>query len=359
MTLQVVDAALTNQMSRHRDEVWRWFQDVVVSYDTAYVKLCAEGNLIEPGQSAGLGWAALGLKLCTMLRLFELATPGFEENLVARVQSFQLAEGPFAGQFVDREVLRQVEPRRFGIWTRRNLPVRHAETRQAFTALYGAGHRPLYPLPTLVQSAEDVRRYLHKLDWLARPWAAGSHASLLAVFLSAGGRDDLLQTWFEVIDGLFRQETGGWYLGDQQSHIQIINGAMKVYTAYNFLEMQPPGTDKAIDFVLRVGCGEGGCNIVDGIYVLHTATQWTEHRRDEVREFCLSMIPRIEAHRHKDGGLSYGLKGTQRDYYGAKVSKGMKGIGDLHGTKLLTWAFVLIADVLGLREDLGWRIPVA
>lgn len=359
MTLQAVDTTLLNQMSRHRDEVWRWFQDVVVSYDKGYVKLCAEGNLVEPGPSAGLGWAALALKLCTMLKLFELSPSDFEKNLVARVQSFQLAEGPFSGQFVDREVLRQVEPRRFGIWTRRNPPVRHAETRQAYTALNGAGHEPLYPLPELVQGAEDVRRYLHDLNWRARPWGAGSHASLLAVFLSANGREDLLPAWFEVIDSLFRPETGGWYRDEGQSDVQIINGIMKVYTAYNFLAMVPPGVDKAIDSVLRVGCGEGGCNIVDGVYVLHTAAQWTEHRRDEVREFCLAMIPRIEAYRHKDGGLSYGLEGTQRNYYGARVSTGMKGIADLHGTKLLTWAYVLISDVLGLREDLGWRIPVA
>lgn len=350
----------------HRENVWRWLQTVMDDDQRGFIRLCADGDLVRPGEGAGLGWAALGMKLCNMLNLYDLAQPHFKACLVDRVKGFQQAEGESKGYFLDEAVLRQSE-RRFIFFRKPNMPVRRAETRQAYTALLGCGSQPDYPLPLPARAESEVRDYLKAQDWDNVPWGAGSHASHLAVFLAANAKAQgvdpmeygLLKVWFEEMDSLLSTVTGGWHGKEGLPSSQVINGTMKVHTAYNFLGIAPPAVEKAIDYVLDKGVQEGGCNIVDGIYVLHTASRWSGHRLEEIRSFASGLVARIEGHRHVDGGMSYSMNGTQRGYYGTKASVGKTGIGDLHGTKLFTWAYVLIADICGWRDSLGWQIPLA
>ena len=88
------------------------------------------------------------------------------------------------------------------------------------------------------------------------------------------------------------------------------------------------------------------------------ASKWSDHRADEIKRFALTVLDKISAHRHDDGGFSFFRDRTQTHYYGAKVSDGLPGISDLHGTKLFVWATVMIADLLEWRQQLTWSLPV-
>jgi hypothetical protein len=351
---------------KHRADVWRWFKTVQDPDHPTFIRLCSQGDLLYPSASAGLGWAALALKLANMINLFPLAGDGFQEAMVRRVKAFQRSRGADKGHFIDRHLLRSVDVRRAWILRSPNIPVRRAETRQALTALMGLGEMPTLPPPLLAETEEDVRRYIRSLPWEKDAWGSCSHASHLAIFLGAGpmmtGKKPtdsaLLPIFFEEMDRYFCPETGSWHVG-MPSATQIMNAAMKAYTAYAFLGLAVPQPERAIDFVLDQVLSGGACNFVDALYVLHSALNATEHRRDEIEIYAYSLIEKIEQHRQPDGGLCYSGSGTQRTYYGMTVSKGLKGIGDLHGTKLFTWSFVLIADILGWREELGWKLPLA
>ena len=98
---------------------------------------------------------------------------------------------------------------------------------------------------------------------------------------------------------------------------------------------------------------------MDALYVAELALRSTDHRRGELEDFAVDAILSAEGYRQSDGGLSFHLDRTQTGYYGMTVSTGVSGIADLHGTKLLTWSLVLAAGILGRREALGWRSPIA
>ena len=133
---------------------------------------------------------------------------------------------------------------------------------------------------------------------------------------------------------------------------------MKIYSGYEFIDEPIPGLEALLDYSLGAGIESGACSHVDLMFILYHAQKRTDYRREEIRELAYDSLGIIKQHIHPDGALSYSLTGTQINYYGMKVSKGYKNLGDLHGTKLFTWSIALAAEILGWREELGWRLPI-
>lgn len=358
-----VDRAL-DILDRHRDAVLAWYR--TITDDQGHVRLCTAGDLLKPSATSGLGWSALGLKLCHMLDLFAGLPPDYRERLVQRIKSFQRTGGKDAGWFVDKALLRRVDPRRSWLFRERNMPVRVAESRQAMTALLSVGELPDRPLPLPAETESEIEAYVQALPWEKNPWAAGSHWSHLLVFLAMRARqrgmspkaDPLVVHGFEAIEPYFSEKTGSWHEG-MPSSSQVLNAAMKVYTAFDFIGIEPPAPERMIDYLLSTVVAEGGCNHVDALYVAEFALRSVDHRRDELERFATDAILIAETYRKPDGGMSFHRDRTQTGYYGMTVSTGGKDIADLHGTKLLTWSLVLAASILGRREALGWRLPIA
>lgn len=348
----------------HRERTWGWFQTVQEPGHPAWIHLCVRGDLLKPGPRAGLGWSALGFKLAQMLDFFDLAAGDLRGEMIARIKSFQVHEGEERGYFADEKLLRAVDKWR-PFRRIKDFNARRAETRQAIVALKGVGATPDVPLDFMFDSADEIRAFVRDLPWDTNPWHCGSHCSHLIVFLSTNatvfGRteaaSELLPVVFDELDRVYRPELGSWFAGDPPEY-QKINAAMKVYSGYDFLDRPVPGAATILDYALDAAIESGACNHVDLMYVLQVASKATDHRRDEVRKLAYDALPIIRQHIQPDGGLSYRLDGTQRGYYGAKVSRGLKGLGDLHGTKLFTWSLALIADILGWRDRLGWRLPI-
>lgn len=348
----------------HRRRTWEWFQTVQVAGHPAWIRVCTKGDTFKPDDRAGLGFTALGFKLAQMLDFFSLAEGDLRQAMIDRIKSFQVAEGESRGYFEDPRLLRAVDRR--GLFRRaKDMDARRAETRQAIVALKGEGAQPDIPLDFMFDTPDAIRAFIRGLPWDSNPWHCGSHCAHLMVFLRTNaelfGRThqetNLLPIVIEELDHYYVPDLGSWFTGDPPPN-QKINAAMKVYSGFDFIGKRAPGAEALIDFALDTAVEAGACNHVDLMYVLNVASKATDHRREEVRRVAFEALEPIREHIQPDGGLCYRMEGTQRHYYGAKVSRGRQGIGDLHGTKLFTWCIALAADLLGWREELGWKLPI-
>lgn len=319
--------------------------------------------MLRPSLRAGLGASALALKVSYQTGC--AATLGEAElrSWAAYVRGFQRRRPPrFAGWFEDQELLGAAD-RALGRF-RRDLAARRAETRQACAALHAVGSRPRFAVRELPRSPAAVLRYLRSLPWESNPWGAGSHAAHLVFFLklnaeSFGRRSDfsaLLPVVLDYLDGLQDQATGSWFRGDPATE-QKVNAAMKVLTIYEMLDRPLRYADRLVDLCLGAANEEDACHNVDVLYVLHECSRWTDHRAAEVRAFAARRLLGLQQHVKPDGAFSFLPDRAGEYYYGVRVSRGLAE-SDVHGTHLLVWAATLIGDLLGFREELGWKLPV-
>jgi len=353
-------------VQEHRRRTWSWFQTIQVPDHPAWIRLCTKGDLLIPSPTAGLGWSALGFKLAQMLDFFSLAEGDLNQQFIDRIKSFQVTEGESKGYFEDEKLLKATDKWKiFPPHKVKDMNARRAETRQAVVALKGGGADPDIAMDFMFKTADEIRTFIRELPWDTNPWHCGSHVAHLMVFLRTNAvvfgqtkaEEELLPVLFEELDKFYKPELGTWFDANPEEY-QKINAAMKVYSGYDFLNKPVPGVEKLIDYCLDAAIEAGACNHVDLMYVFQIAMKSTDYRRAEVEKMAFEALDIIKQHIQPDGGLCYRLEGTQRGYYGAKVSRGLSGIGDLHGTKLFTWSIALIADILGWREELGWKLPV-
>jgi hypothetical protein len=324
-----------------------------------WVRYSADGDLIKPSGRAGLGFSALTLKLVHVLGLFPRFSKEEQAAWIDHVRSFQVTSGSRRGYFEDASILSHHDG-----WFRRDWLTRRAETRQALTALLNVGARANHPAPTLVSVPKQVLSYVRELDW-QRPWGAGSQASHLAVFLHFNAhffnqtreRDELLPVLLNEFDRLQDPLTGCWGSPSAPS-TELINGAMKVQTAYAFLDKEFPNAEQLIDFALDHSNKRDACHQADIVYALHQCTRISDYRKSEIRRFAEERIDTVLPFRRSDGGFSFNQDGTGLRYYGVDVATG-RPVSDIHGTKLLVWTLAMLADILDWRDELGWELSIA
>lgn len=362
-TAELLTAEQWRWLETLREDVWRWFQTVYIR--PGRVRFCAEGALFEPGERAGLGLACLALKTLHMLNLTDRLPAGTLSAWAERIRSFQHPGGFRAGYFEDPALRKAAREPFYLPW---RIPAAwqatlRAETRQACAALACIGETPRTPLQFLPKTPEAVRNYFHRLEW-TNPWAAGSHAGHLMAFLRINrtlfGNDEdetrLLPVLLEELDAVQDKATGCWRKG-QPTPQQLINGAMKVITGYAYLNLPFAYPERLIDFALSLQNDHDACHHADLIYVLHQCARLTDYRREDIQQVAAQRLAAIMAFRKPDGAFSFREHSAGTNYYGAPMSVG-KPVSDIHGTTLFTWTAVMIADLLELRETLGWKLPV-
>ena len=103
---------------------------------------------------------------------------------------------------------------------------------------------------------------------------------------------------------------------------------------------------------------DDGCGLLDRLFVIHAAgAAASGYKRDEIERLALESIEHIARFRKPDGGFSFEVSRAQRRYYGAFVSLGGSQ-SDMHGAVMLTWATARSIDLLGVRQEAGWRISI-
>ena len=351
-------------VKKYRENIWLWFNTIQSTNNPCYIRLCSNGDLLKPGPYSGLGWTALGLKLFHILEFSEYEKK-LENKLAERIRSFQTSSGETSGYFQDKELLKRTD--KFSLIKFKKIKdfnARRAETRQALVSLKCINQTPLYPLKFMFNTGEEIRNFIKTLPWHDNPWHSGSHTSHLVIFLESNFKFTkdkkflkLIEVIFEELNYVYNRKTGSWYRENPPEY-QKINAAMKVLTAYDFLKREVPEPKKLIDYCLNTVIESGACNLVDLLYVLHVCQKSTTYRKLEIQEIAFKSLDIIKSHFKDDGGLSYSHDGTQSGYYGVKVSRGFKDIGDLHGTKLYSWSLSIVSDLLEWNDKVKFKLPV-
>ena len=237
-----------------------------------------------------------------------------------------------------------------------------AETRQSAATLMLLGDRPTYALPIEWPTESSVREFVRSMDW-TQPWGAGSHTSHLVAFFVMNSEvteghqygAQMLDAAFEESDKYLDDSTGAWAKGNV-SHVQRINGAMKMLAAYNWADRPPPYPDRLLDYTLNEVSDEDGCGILDRLFVIQQAGRWAPgYRARDVERIALEALDEIGSYRQDDGGFSFRPDSAQHRYYGALVSLRERQ-SDMHGAVMFTWACAVALDLLGAREEAGWQL---
>ena len=360
------DAANTLKRS-----VGLWLDEMGEGLPPGRFRFCKSRGLVPTRGRRGQVTTCFAAKSAWHIGAWEGWPAETREECARFIKSFQQPDG----NFIDRWLLNSIG------WSSRIVLAKHgkfremfaglqeektravrAETRQSAATLMLLGDRPRYPLPMEWSTESSVREFVRSMDW-TRPWGAGSHTSHLIAFLVMNSEtkeidalaSSLLEAAFEESDKYLDDATGAWAKGDV-SHLQRINGAMKMLTAYNWAARPVPYPDRLLDYTLNEVSGEDGCGILDRLFVIQQASKWVSgYRTSEVEKLALEALGEISRYRQDDGGFSFRLNRAQHLYYGALVSLREKQ-SDMHGAVMFTWACAVALELLGVREEVGWQL---
>ncbi len=341
------------------DSIWGWLLSVRHKQHPGCFYYCRSDSNSTPSPKARLGLSSLALKIAYQINCLDRLSENEQQQWTDHIRSFQhWPWGRFAGLFEDKAITHELKASR----TFAN-DVRRAETRQACAALLGAGSRPRWPIRAIPHTQRQVLSYIDGLPWHL-PWGAGSQATHLVFFLKlnadlfgqGAAQQELVPAILAKFDELQDTETGAWFRGSTSPE-QMVNGAMKVLTAYALLDKAFARPEKLIDFCLAVSNDQDACHNVDILYALYQCSRWTEHRRHEIQDFAARRVGIIRAHFKPDGAFSFFPEHTGTHYYGVRISDA-RAESDVHGTHLLIWGLTMAGELLGFNQNLGWRMPI-
>lgn len=346
---------------------------------------CRSGRTKLGGQ-AELGLSCFALKIYHTLGWWSRTDRTIRSQWIDHIQSFQLTrEGldpQFQNAFIDPvlvDYLREPSVSQFfsrlrstslqelvkGLFYESTLkPYQRAivaETKQAIATLAEVGEAPTHPFSSFPHTPKDVHNYMAGFDW-SLPWGAGGQTAGLTVFLvtqaprlySPATSAELQAAAGAFFRSILDDDSGGYFQGRPPSHGLLVNGAMKVLTALDWLKEPIHLPERLIDTVLQYPPRADGCHLVDAVYVLYRCTLQKKYRHRDVNTYLLNCLSMIREHQQLDGGFSYGVNQAQKWYYGLPISRGVKE-GDMHGTVLLTWALAMITTVVWPGKH-SWQI---
>ncbi|MBF0420136.1 MAG: hypothetical protein HQL78_08225 [Magnetococcales bacterium] len=349
------------------DTIGEFMATLTIPGPAGRFKPCIKGAC-GAGTKAALGFSCFAHKIYYSLGLWPRLPPRDQQEWLTFIQSFQDAHGNPPNAFIDTALIEEIPPPPpLGVQLtlarmlsgvkapRPREDAIRAETKQAIATLAQVGAKPWRPFLNFPRTPWTLRRTLKGLNWQS-PWSAGAQTAGLAVLLQTQAPDSILvKTIGSFLDSVVDPVSGTYYRGNKAPERgQMINGAMKVLNALDWLEWAIHYPQRLIDTTLSQGPPPAGCHVVDWIYVVHRCGMATDHRRREIQEQCLHIIDLIQTHQNRDRGFSYQPHQAQTSYYGATISQGLHE-GDIHGTCLLVWALTMIADIMEWELP-GWRV---
>lgn len=359
-----------NATDRFRKSVRLWLEEMGEEMPLGRFRFCRTRSLVPTNKKRGQGITCFAMKSAWHIGAWQDWAPEVKDGCVQFVKSFQTPDGNFVDPWLLQKIGRDtwLSLAKHGRFREmfadmQDIKARavRAETRQSAATLMLVGDWPAYPLPMTWRSESAVREFIRSLDW-AHPWSAGSHASHLVSFIVMNGRglegaslkSQMLEAAFEETDKFLDEKTGTWSVGEV-THVQRINGAMKMLTAYDWAKRSMPYPERLMDYTFDNTSGQDGCGVLDKLFVLQKASaEVPGYRTADLERFALDALNDIGTYHQKDGGFSFYRTHAQRWYYGALVSLGGRQ-GDMHGTVMFTWACAVALDLLGIRKELGWQ----
>lgn len=294
---------------------------------------CREGAT-EVGQQIELGWSCFALKIFWMLGEWRNISYEHQRGWVEHIQSYQRSfdtdnpDGIQARAYVDDAIAsywgsllhtQKLTYRRVSDFVKtsvkitlgRQIKEKHSEgdraiiadTKQALATLAEVGESSRSPYGYFPDTVEQLKNYVFSFDW-RYPWNAGGQTAALAVFLSLEAPrlldEESLHMLSRALCASYRElavaETGGYYTGKAPDHGMLINGAMKVLTALDWLSEPIHYSRQLIDTALSKTARPDGCHLVDTVYVLYRCAGETEYRRRDIKEYLSDMSELIRRH---------------------------------------------------------------
>ncbi len=230
-----------------------------------------------------------------------------------------------------------------------------AESKQAISTLYQVGGKNKLIYKDFPKKEDEINIFLDSFNW-NKPWHAGAQFSGLCVFsvtqLESDDKTRNIKSLTNFIDSKLDIESGLYFENSKPEVSESINGAMKVLTGLDWLELPIHLPEKLIDFCLLQNPSNEGCDLVDLVYVLYRCSKETDYKKNEISKYFDEMERIIFSHYKNDaGGFSYYLNKSQINYYGLEITKG-DNVADLHGTILLLWAISMIYDFKNDQNEL-------
>ena len=258
-----------------------WLEEMGEGLSPGRFRFCKTRSLVPSRGKGGQVASCFAARSAWYIGAWENWSWDTREGCKRFIKSFQQPDG----NFVDQWLLNSIP------WSRRLILAKHgrfremltdfrdekiravrAETKQSAATLRLVGDRPKYPLPMIWDSEASVREFVRSMDW-TRPWGAGSHTSHLVAFfvmnseMSEGSRVEveMLEAAFSEANRFLDPNTGSWGMGEV-SHVQRINGAMKMLSVHEWANRPIPYPDRLIDYTLNEESSEDGCGVLDRLF---------------------------------------------------------------------------------------------
>jgi hypothetical protein len=222
-----------------------------------------------------------------------------------------------------------------------------SEARQGFAGLVNIGCE--VPEFNCEKYYQEPLYFMRDYEW-NNPWGAGAHLSHYMFFMKHSGQIEKID---RVVKDLERfEKSEGWYKGHPPDAHTLINGIMKVMTAFDAAEMPIPKKNMKgiLELIFSYNSAHGGCGIYDLVYVLDKCIDYGV-RENECKEVMHNCYEDIVKHQQNDGGLSYSKNCCQTVFYGENIAEPYP-CGDVHGTTLFSMALVRIDSRLNLGLNL-------
>ncbi len=326
-----------------------------------YYKYSVSGDLFDESQHWGLGNTVFAVKSYYTLGVLDRFSAQDHDEVSSFIKSFADSNGNIYDPFLKkkafvREKLSAMRHKRFQNFFHKQTV--RAETRQSISALKLLGER-VTPCLSVPSSEKEIDKYLSLLDWTV-PWGAGSHFSHLLFFLANSdllNKEELVDYSINWVNRIQEKDSGSWFKGDP-SVAEKINGAMKVLTGFKAADkMKMAYPEQMIDLALGARNDRHACDNFNVIYVLKYANEATNgsYRLDEIRQFARDRLSIYHEYYWPEyGGFSFHKGRANTYYYKAIITKGLPE-PDIHGTVLFLWGISLIAQILNIDKELGFK----
>jgi len=319
------------------------------------------GDFLGENLKWGLGNSVFFLKIISILNLEEEFQKEIRDAL-KYILSFQRKNGVFYDPIINilsipLRLYRALKNLDF--FHIKNSLYKRAETRQTISTLALYNLKPKYEYKDFPKTIYEIDKYLNELHW-EQPWGAGSHLSHLLFFLNYSrlkNKDQLINYTIKWVNKIQNKNDGFWYKSNPTIQ-QKINGAMKIITGLktvNQVEFNYP--EKIIDYILTAINDEHACDNFDICYVLKYCNDILNscYRYTEIKDFALKRLKLYYKYYFPEyGGFSFNKNRADLFYYDALITLG-KDEPDLHGTILFLWGICLIAQILGINNDLNFK----
>lgn len=316
------------------------------------------------GSKINMGYICYAVKIYKMTNQWESFSDETKKGWINKLNSYQIKNRTYENYFIDPEIfkyfnnplskfnIRNYLKSSANLLLNKNYENRdkfifktiNADNKQTISTLGEVGSKIKITPSISFNNHKNIESYLDSYDW-SKPWDAGAQFSSLALY------NNLLKLQIDrdleiYIEKKINNETGSYFSQKPNHDRQIINGAMKVITGLDWLNIPIHLPEKLIDFCINNKPQFEGCDLVDYVYVLYRCSLQTNHRKEEVKELFIEISEYLKLLYHPDQkGFSYFIQKSQTHYYGLQITKGVY-TPDIHGTILSIWAIVMILESL-------------